>query len=155
MIYMIWAMDQDWLIGRDNFLPWHYKEDLAFFKKVTHQKTVLMGEATYRSLKSYYKGKPLPFGKIYIANIKEVTYDDGICITDVVSFLKSFLDDLYVIGGRMIYSLALPYADILYVTHVLNRHEGNVYFPKFKLSQYHLVEKNVRPHLIFATYQRK
>ena len=28
MISMIWAMDENWLIGKDNLLPWHYKEDM-------------------------------------------------------------------------------------------------------------------------------
>ncbi len=35
MISMIWAMDENWLIGKDNVLPWHYPKDLAYFKNKT------------------------------------------------------------------------------------------------------------------------
>lgn len=154
MIHAIWAMDINWMIGKDNILPWHYKEDLQYFKQMTKDKTVLMGEATYRSLKSYYKDKPLPFGKMFVANLNDTFYPDAECITDVISFIKTYSSELWVIGGKIIYNLTLPYIDYLHITHVLNYHEGNVYFTPFKLSSYQLVEKKVLPGLIFATYKK-
>ena len=57
MISLIWAMDENWLIGKDNVLPWHYPKDLAYFKSKTKNQTVLMGDMTYESLKGYYKEK--------------------------------------------------------------------------------------------------
>ena len=50
MISLIFAMDINNLIGKDNDLPWHYPEDLKYFKQVTSGKTVLMGEATFYSI---------------------------------------------------------------------------------------------------------
>ncbi|WP_025724789.1 dihydrofolate reductase [Acholeplasma granularum] len=155
MIYSIWAMDVNWLIGIDNKLPWHYKLDLAYFKEKTTGKTVLMGDATYRSLKGYYKNKPLPFGKMYVANLINTEYEDATCITDVVEFVKSFSDDLWIIGGKVIYNLTLPYVDYLLITHILNFHQGNVFFTKFELSKYELVDKKLEENLIFATYKKK
>ena len=38
MINLIWAMTKDNLIGKGNDLPWHYKEDLQYFKKNTLDK---------------------------------------------------------------------------------------------------------------------
>lgn len=35
MISFIFAMDENRLIGKDNDLPWHLPDDLAYFKKVT------------------------------------------------------------------------------------------------------------------------
>lgn len=154
MIHAIWAMDANWLIGKDNILPWHIKEDLAYFKAMTESKTVLMGDATYRSLKSYYKEKPLPYGKIYVANLNVVQYPDAICINDVIQFVKSFKEELWVIGGKAIYELTLPYVDLLHITHVLGIYEGNVYFTRFNLNMYQLVEKKIIPGLIFATYKK-
>ena len=69
MINMIWAMDKNNLIGDGNRIPWHIKEDLIYYKNKTKGQVVLMGDATYFSLKSYYKTKPLPYGKCYIATI--------------------------------------------------------------------------------------
>lgn len=154
MKHAIWAMDANWLIGKDNVLPWYIKEDLAYFKSMTNHKTVLMGDATYRSLKSYYKEKPLPYGKMFVANLNPTDYEDATCITDVIEFVKTFSDELWVIGGKMIYQLTLPYMDYLHITHVLGTYEGNVYFTPFELSSYKLVEKELRPGLIFATYKK-
>lgn len=154
MISMIWAMDENWLIGKDNLLPWHYPKDLAYFKNMTKDQAVLMGDMTYQSLKGYYKNKPLPFRKNYVANINDATYSDAIHVKDLFKFLKEVDEDIVVIGGKTIYQLCLPYADRLYITYVLRTHEGNVYFPSFDLSQFKLIEKRVEDQLIFATYER-
>lgn len=154
MISLIWAMDENWLIGKDNVLPWHYPKDLAYFKNMTKDKAVLMGDLTYESLKSYYKTKPLPFFKNYVANLNDKVYPDATLIKDLHGFLKNTKEDLMVIGGKTIYQLALPYADRLYITYVLKTHEGNVYFPTFDLSQFKLIEKTMEDGLIFAVYER-
>lgn len=153
MIEMIWAMDENWLIGQDNILPWHYPKDLAYFKAQTKDKTVLMGDLTYQSLKGYYKAKPLPFKKIYVANIVDKNYPDAILVKDLISFFGETTEDIMVIGGKTIYQLALPYAKRLYVTHILRSHSGNVYFPQFDLSKYRLVSKMMHDALIFAVYE--
>jgi dihydrofolate reductase len=154
MINMIWAMDENWLIGKDNVLPWHYPKDLAYFKEMTSKDAVLMGEMTYQSLKSYFKSKPLPFRKIYVANIEDKVYPDAIHVKDLFSFLKEVKEDIMVIGGKTIYQLCLPYANRLYITYVLKRHQGNVYFPSFDLSQFKLIKKEITDELIFAVYER-
>jgi dihydrofolate reductase len=154
MISLIWAMDENWLIGKDNVLPWHYPKDLNYFKQQTKNKAVLMGDMTYQSLKGYYKTKPLPFGKIYVANLVDAEYTDAHLVKDLHGFLKTIDEDIMVIGGKTIYQLALPYADRLYITYVLSRHQGNVYFPKFDLTSFKLIDKQVEEGLIFAVYER-
>ena len=49
------AMDDNRLIGNNNQLPWHLPADLAYFKKLTTGKSILMGRKTYDSI-----GRPLP-----------------------------------------------------------------------------------------------
>ena len=49
------AMDDNRLIGSKNQLPWHLPADLAYFKKLTTGKSILMGRKTYDSI-----GRPLP-----------------------------------------------------------------------------------------------
>ena len=53
MINLIWAMDINWLpIGKDNKLPLALPRRFTIFsKKMTHHKTVLMGDNTYDSFK--------------------------------------------------------------------------------------------------------
>ncbi len=154
MISMIWAMDENWLIGKDNLLPWHYPKDLSYFKKQTKDKAVLMGDATYRSLKQYFVKTPLPFKKNYVANIEKKDYLDAQHVRDLFAFLENRKEDLIIIGGKTIYELALPYTQRLYITYILKTHKGNVYFPKFDLSKFKLVDKKMCNAMIFAVYER-
>jgi dihydrofolate reductase len=157
MINMIWAMDKNWLVGKDNKLPWHFKEDLIYYKSKTQGKTVLMGDNSYYSLKSYYKDKPLPYGKIYVASLLDLKLDDAGVINDVISFLKNFPkeEELWVVGGATIYKFSLPYADNLYITHVDGEYEGDAYFPKFDLeNEFKLISSKVSNNLNFAVYER-
>ena len=158
MISLIWAMDKNWLVGKDNKLPWHFKEDLLYYKSKTAGKTVLMGDNSYFSLKSYYKDKPLPYGKIYVASLNELKLEDAILVSDVISFLKSFPkeDELWVVGGATIYKFALPYADYLYITHVDGEYEGDAYFPKFDLeNEFNLISSRISNNLNFCVYERR
>ena len=157
MISLIWAMDKNWLVGKDNKLPWHFKEDLIYYKSKTQGNTVLMGDNSYYSLKSYYKDKPLPYGKIYVASLLDLKLDDAVVINDVISFLKNFPkeEELWVVGGATIYKFSLPYADNLYITHVDGEYEGDAYFPKFDLeNEFKLISSRVSNNLNFAVYER-
>ncbi len=132
MINLIWAMDINWLIGKNNRLPWRYQEDLDFFKRTTKNKIVLMGEKTYRSMKGYYKSTPFPFSKVYVASRGE-TIDDVEMVSDVVDFIKNNKEELWILGGSVIFDLAMPYADNLYITWILKPYEGDTYLKKFNL----------------------
>ena len=158
MISLIWAMDKNWLVGKGNKLPWHFKEDLIYYKSKTAGKIVLMGDNSYFSLKSYYKDKPLPYGKIYVASLNNLELDDAIVINDVISFLKNFPknEELWVVGGATIYKFALPYANYLYITHVDGEYEGDAYFPKFDLdNEFNLLSSRISDNLNFCVYERK
>lgn len=158
MISLIWAMDKNWLVGKGDKLPWHFKEDLLYYKEKTEGQTVLMGDKSYYSLKSYYKNKPLPYGKIYIASLKQLELEDAIVVNDVIDFLRNFpkKENLWVVGGATIYKFALPYSDYLYITHIDGEYEGDVYFPKFDLSNdFKLTSSRVSNNLNFSIYERK
>lgn len=158
MIKLIWAMDHNWLIGNGDRLPWHYKEDLIYYKENTRGKAVLMGDVTYYSLKGYYKDKPLPYGKIYVASLKDLTLPDATVITNLKTFLENYQKDeeLWVVGGATVYQLALPYADYLYITFVNGNYCGDRYFPKFDLNKaFKLISSRYSDPLEFTVYERK
>ena len=48
-------MTEEYIIGRDNDLPWKIKEEMQHFVKTTQGHTILMGRKTFESI-----GKPLP-----------------------------------------------------------------------------------------------
>ena len=155
MVTLIWAMDKNWLVGKGDRLPWHYPEDLKFFKQQTKDKIVLMGGVTFDSMKGYYKNTPFPFSKVYVADINNKEYKDAITVTDVIDFLNNNKEDLFVIGGPTIYKLSLPFADRLIVTHIDAEHEGNVYMDKFDFNKFEIVESEKSGILNFTKYKRR
>lgn len=155
MINMIWAMDENNLIGNQDKIPWHVKEDLIYYKNKTKGKTVLMGDATYYSLKGYYKTKPLPYGKIYVATLdKSLVLDDAIVIYDVIDFIKNYKDELWVVGGATIYKICLPYADNLYISYIQGEHQGDKYFPAIDFSKYKLVWQEKTALVRYTQFER-
>ncbi|CCP88597.1 dihydrofolate reductase [Candidatus Phytoplasma solani] len=160
MISLITAFDSNYLIGFDNKLPWHYPDDLQYFKKMTFNQEVLMGYQTYLSLKSYFKDKPFYFKKTYVASLqKDLQLPNCEVVFNLANFLKTCATNpninIFIIGGRQIYRQALPYTKFLYITHILNRYQGNVYFPKIDWQSFQLMQKTIQPQLIFTLYQRK
>ncbi|MDE7263149.1 MAG: dihydrofolate reductase [Anaeroplasmataceae bacterium] len=155
MIQLIWAMTEEQVIGKENRIPWHIKEDLLYYKEKTKGQAVLMGEATYHSLKGYYKNRPLPYGKIYVASLdSSFAIEDGIVIQDVTSFLKETREDLWVVGGATIYKLSLPYADQLYISWIKEKYDGDVYFPPLDLNSYQLIWEKETELVRYTIYER-
>ena len=80
MINLIVAIGNNNVIGKGNKLPWHYEEDMQYFKKTTMGNTVIMGEMTFKSIISYLN-KPLAGRTNVIATLTDYTYP-GIEVTN-------------------------------------------------------------------------
>jgi dihydrofolate reductase len=140
MIKLIGAFAQkNRVIGNKGKIPWHIKEDLIQYKEKTQGQLVLMGDNTYFSLRNvYYKTRPMPYGKIYVATIdKNLKIDDElnevVMVYDLIGFLKNYKgDDLWICGGASIYKLSLPYVDEVYASEILGDFEGDAFFPEFE-----------------------
>ena len=114
-----------------------------------------MGENTYYSLKGYYKSKPLPYGKIYVASLNEnLILEDAIVISDVIQLFKTTREDLWVVGGATIYQLALPYADALYISWVKKEYEGDTYFPEIDFTKFRNSYKKETDLVLYTIYER-
>lgn len=155
MISIIVAIGVNNLIGKGNDLPWYYPEDLKYFKTVTLNKTVLMGENTFYSIVNRIN-KPLPKRNNIVCTLNKDFHYDGVQVeNDLISFLKHPHDEeIFVIGGMQIYKLALPYADRLYITHVKKEYDGDVFFPTINYDNYKLVSQNDSGDLSFCVYEK-
>ncbi|MBT1669342.1 dihydrofolate reductase [Curtobacterium flaccumfaciens pv. flaccumfaciens] len=109
MIGMVWARSTTGVIGADGGMPWHVPEDLAHFKQVTGDATVLMGRRTWESLPERFR--PLP-GRRNVVLTRDTSWTaDG---AEVVHDLQAALDTdetVWVIGGGQVYDAALDAAD--------------------------------------------
>ena len=156
MISLIVAISRNNVIGKDNKLPWRYKEDLSYFKKTTLNKKVIMGEETFKSILSYLN-KPLPKRTSIIATLSDYTYPNIETTNDIISFLKEFPkeEEIFIIGGKIIYDLTLDIADRLYITHINKDYTGNVFFKEIDYSKYIKIKENVIDELNFSVYERR
>lgn len=155
MISLIWATDKNNLIGKNNDLPWHYKEDLQYFKKTTLNKTVVMGVNTFNSIIDLNK-KPLPNRKNIVCSLTDfkTEFENVLVINDLIKYLKEeHNEEIFIIGGKTIFEIAFPYADRLYITHINKTHEGNVYF-NYNLNNFKLIKEVKKDILNFCIYER-
>ena len=139
MISLIWAMDENRLIGRNNALPWHLPADLQWFKKNTMAKPILMGRKTYASI-----GRPLPGRTNIVLTRQEGLKIDGCTVVTSLAAAEQVVpqaDELMVIGGAEIYASLLPRAGRLYVTEVHGEFEGDAWFPEFDMTHWREVSR--------------
>lgn len=131
ILSMIVAHADNRIIGKDNDMPWHLPADLAYFKKTTLGKPVIMGRKTFESI-----GRPLP-GRLNIVISRDQHYqaDGVVTVTSVAKALSAAgeVGEVMVIGGGAIYQHCLPSADRLYVTHINAAIDGDTQFPEYNV----------------------
>lgn len=126
---LIVAMDRNRLIGSANGLPWQLPADLAFFKRTTMGKPVVMGRKTFESI-----GKPLPGRQNIVVTRDSAFVADG-CV--VVGSVEQAIEscaaspEIMLIGGASLYRQTLERADCLYVTRIDHEFDGDTWFPEF------------------------
>jgi dihydrofolate reductase len=165
---IIVAMTQrDWIIGRDNKLPWHAPEDLKYFKGRTTGAPIVMGRKTYDSI-----GRPLP-ARLNVVLSRQARPDnvpqDVLWVATLPEALSEAArslkegsmkgNEIFVIGGAQLFAEALPMAGRLYITWVGAPYEGDVRFPQVALEHdFKLLESrqgaSLDPPLKFAVYER-
>jgi len=128
-VALVVARAENGVIGDDGRLPWRMKSDLAWFKKVTLGKPVIMGRKTYESI-----GKALP-GRtnIVLTRNRDYALGDAQVVTTLNGALRlaeeNAKDEIAIIGGGEIYRMMIDHADRLYLTTVEAVVEGDTEFP--------------------------
>ena len=131
MISLIVAHDTQKVIGKNNDLPWHLPEDLAYFKKMTMGKAMVMGRKTYESI-----GRPLP-GRLSIVITRNPNYKaEGVVVVNnieaAIEKAKEYAPEVMVIGGAEIFKMVMDVADRLYITLIQEEFAGDTFFPEYE-----------------------
>ena len=165
ILSVIVAMAHNRVIGLNNQMPWHLPADLAWFKKNTLNKPVIMGRKTFESI-----GRPLPNRHNIVISRQIEPTDNKISnvswvksIDEAISLAQAQQpDEVFIIGGGNIYQQVLPLIDRLYLTHIDAELQGDTYFPDYLPEQWQVIyqedhqadEKNSYPYQ-FQILQRK
>jgi dihydrofolate reductase len=160
MIGMIAAVTRNGVIGINNGLPFNYKEDLAHFKKVTTNTTVIMGRNTFESI-----GKPLPNrNNIIISNSIDFKLDNNLIIENslesAIKIAKNYNNPIWLIGGASVYQKGMEVVDkiILTITPDYVDDVNSIKFPwinpmLFIQNEIEILSKDKNLHVL--TYTRK
>ena len=100
------AMSSNRVIGREGKLPWHFPEDLKFFKRTT-------------------LGHP----------IHTMAPREGLTVIRSAADLPQVCGEaetVFVIGGARVFEELLPRCDGLYLTWIAAPYEGDVLLPPFE-----------------------
>ena len=140
-IILIAAHDPNLTIGVNGKIPWHYSEDLKFFKKTTFGFPIVMGRKTFESI-----GKPLPNRtSIIVTRNKEYqapencyivhSLEEGIEKARDLGDLECFIN-----GGAQIYTEAMPKVNRAYITTVdCSIEKADAFFPNIDFTSWNEV----------------
>lgn len=175
---LIAAMTEDGIIGVGGGLPWpNQREDMAFFRRQTTGKTVIMGRKTYTTIvKTRLPSEPPLIGRQSIVVTRDAEQTNGTRLPMYSRFVDS-LDGAeraaveyangfptFVIGGAEIYDLFCDLAECLILTRMHLRPgietvpEGErVYIPQRVLDRFSVVGRTevVRDTSILPEPDRK
>lgn len=143
-------------IGFMNRLPWHLKNEMAYFNRMTtespdsaHRNIVIMGRKTWSSLPPKYR--PLKDRTNVVLSRQVSTIEDRESVDHIFSSLPDALEgvsqlrnkgQVWVVGGQAIYEEAvrLPQCKRIYLTKIDAEYECDTFFPEFDEEIYKPIE---------------
>ncbi len=156
MIVGIVAITQNYAIGKNGKLPWHYSADLRFFKQTTLNHAVVMGFNTWKSI-----GKPLPKRlNIVLSHSQNIENQPNVLVlrstAEVLALSKYLNCDLFIIGGAKTYETFADVIEKWIVTEVpLSVKNADTFMPTDFLSNFQLQEiKELEDNLKIRIFRR-
>jgi dihydrofolate reductase len=144
-VSFIVAKAENNVIGINNKLPWHLKDDLQNFKKITMGHHILMGRKTFESI-----GKALP-GRmsLVVSSEPKANQDSVFWFTSIFRAIKqaerSGESELFIIGGEKVFKAALSLCDRIYLSEVHGDVKGDTYFPSLSIKNWNKVSEQKFP----------
>jgi dihydrofolate reductase len=135
---LVVAVARNGVIGRDNQLPWRLPDEIAYFKRVTMGKPIIMGRRTYESI-----GKPLPGRKNIVVSRNRDFQAPGCTVVGSLDEAWAAAGDATeacLIGGTSLFRESLPTADRIHFTEVQADVPGDTYFPEFARGEWRETE---------------
>ncbi len=154
------CVDKKWGIGRGNDLLFNIPDDMAFFRKTTLGKVVVMGKNT---LKSFPNGNPLKNRTNIVLSTQMEEREDCKVVRDLQGLKQALKEyntqDVMVIGGGSIYKTMLPFCDEILVTKANADGNADTFFPDLdSLNNFEMVYQSEKIisngiEIVFTTYK--
>jgi dihydrofolate reductase len=154
-ITIVAAVARNGVIGVGGQLPWHLPDDLRRFKELTTGHVLVMGRRTYESI-----GRPLPDRTTVVVTRRHTWSADAESVIvahtvdEALARAAEVDDDVFVVGGAVVFAEALPRADRLELTFVDAEPYGDTTFPTVDWSEWREVAREPGDGVEYATYER-
>uniref|UniRef100_A0A2C9K691 dihydrofolate reductase n=1 Tax=Biomphalaria glabrata TaxID=6526 RepID=A0A2C9K691_BIOGL len=135
-------------IGIDGRLPWRFKQDMAFFKKVTtttednsKKNMVVMGKRTWFSIPPKFRPLPDRINVVLSTQLQEAP--DGAHLASSLSQAVSLsetlnADQIFIIGGASVYKEAMEsdFPCRIYLTRIFHDYHCDTFLPDIDLKRF-------------------
>lgn len=157
-VSIIAARDKNNLIGNKGKMPWHIPEEMELFKKITMNKTLIMGRKTFESI-----GKALPGRKtIVLTRQKNQVFGNALTAGNLQHALKiaeelDFSEEVFIAGGESVYKQSMRFVTKIYLSTIDAAYKGDKYFPDSFIKQFKLISSEkfaTSPAFTFNIYVR-
>ena len=144
MIESIYAIDSNNGLSKNGTIPWKSKTDMLFFMNKTINNIVIMGKNTFFSIPKEHR--PLTNRLNIILTSKPNIYenkDENAFFTNNSNIYKVILNNknkycemyeflnkdfkIFFIGGKTIYNQYIPLCDTIWVTHIKNDYNCDLF----------------------------
>lgn len=122
-IKAIVAVNNKGYIGKDGKLMWRSKDDLKHFKEKTSGHICIVGRKTFEN---DLGGKELPNRKFFVVGSNYLTPAQA--LSEATKLANETGKDIWVIGGKQIYDVFLPFCGELHISRINNDDIGDVVF---------------------------
>jgi len=149
-IAMMMAMDKNRLIGKEGGMPWHVPGEMAYFKRVTMGKPVIMGRKTFESMRKPLSGRT----NIVVTRNKQWAADGAVVVYDLNTALQTAkaicqaeatrADEMFIIGGAGLCRDAMAITQRLYLTVIDKAFEGDVWLDSFEWDDWEVISEDVQ-----------
>ncbi len=132
-------MTKERVIGLGKDLPWYLPEELAYFKKMTMGKPIIMGQRTFESIRRPLVGRK----NIILSKDKNFQPQGALSVNSIKSALEAVKNEaeVMIIGGASVYEQFLPLAQRIYLTIINRNFKGDVFFPKINYNEWREVSR--------------
>lgn len=139
--YIAVAVDENFGIGKDRTLPWHFHKEMKYFKELTsktadpHKKNaVLMGRNTWLSLPEKYR--PLPGRNNFVVTREKPFEAKGAAVAYALDDAFDLAardpenENLFICGGAELYKTTIEMVDGIYLTKIKKSFDCDTFFPQ-------------------------
>lgn len=164
---IIVAVDLHGGFAKDGQIPWHFPQDLKWFKKRTKGNICVMGRKTYEDINQRLgdkaKSSALPGRRCFVLSTTLETLPNATVIKTLGEISLHLSDEerektIFIIGGNRLFMEGIALAHLAYVTIINNEYGCDKHFPTNYLMEHFYKDKVYKhesaPECRFTVWKR-